>query len=408
MQTTTPSRQRYPMWPIYLCVAVTALGIGIVNPLIPYLLEDAGANKFIVGLTTSVMFATLALTALPIGRQIDRVGIRPFFVVGLVSYSIAMLLMPLTNRIIYFFILRGLEGLGWSAVWTAAETYVSRVSEPEKRGHNMAVYGMSLASGTAAGPLFGTVLWNFGEALPFIVAVLMAIVAGVFVFLVVPEPHLHHADHDLGLIGLSRTLMLPLLIAFLYGYGTLTLVALVPTLNYSEFQIGLLITVTVIANIFAQVPVGRLVDRFSYRPVLLASLTLLCGAALLAAIQPPFTIILFLGSLLGAFAGTLYPIGLAILAARVPPQRMGGANGMYTVFYGLGSVIGPALTGLMMTIAGDAHSDQALFGTIGCLVFLLLVALLLGVDQPAEREYGFEHEQPEPPASGSESLRPPL
>ncbi|HEY1012866.1 MAG TPA: MFS transporter [Herpetosiphonaceae bacterium] len=399
-----PGRVRPPMLPIYICIAVTSLGIGLVNPLIPYLLQENGANEFIIGLTTSVMFASLVLTAWPIGRGIDRFGIRPFFALGLLCYSTAMALMPWAHRIGYFFILRALEGVGWSAVWTAAETYVSQASDPERRGHNMAVYGMSLATGTAMGPLIGTVLWKVSEPLPFMLAVVLALAAGALVLMIVPEPRLHHDDDHAQVGGISFSLMkpllLPLVIAFLYGFGTLTLIALVPTLNYDEFQIGVLITVTVIANIAAQVPVGRLLDRFGYRPILLSSLSLLAGAALLSTLHPPFLVLLFLGSLLGAFAGTLYPIGLTILGSRIPPAKLGGASGLFNVCYGLGSVIGPAATGLLMTTVGKEHNDQALFGIIGCLVFTLLVFMLLGLDR-----FGAENERP---VSAAETpIRPP-
>lgn len=405
MTNVLAARVRPPMWPIYLCVAVTALGIGIVNPIIPYLLEQNGATEFVVGLTTSVMFASLVLTAWPIGKKIDRVGIRPFLLLGLVSYCFAMILMPWAHRIGYFFILRAFEGIGWSAVWTSAETYVSQVSTPERRGHNTAVYGMSLASGTAAGPILGATLFSIWEVLPFLVAVVLAVGAGIIVLLIVPEPRLHHdEDHAVGSgisFSLARPLLLPLIIAFLYGYGTLSLVALVPTLNFSPFRIGVLITVTVVANIVAQVPVGRLLDKFGYRPLLLSSLTLLSGAALFSTLHPPFPLLLLLGSLLGAFAGTLYPIGLAILGSRVPPAKLGGANGLFTVCYGLGSVFGPAITGGIMTLVGPRHSDQALFATIGLLVFTLLVMLLLGVDR-----VGVTEEQPITHSSGS--FKPPL
>jgi len=349
MHNVPTARVRPPLWPIYLCVAVTALGIGIVNPIIPQLLQENGADEFVIGLTTSVMFASLVLTAWPIGKTIERFGIRPFLLLGLISYCVAMIMMPWVDNIGYFFILRAFEGIGWSAVWTAAETYVSQVSLPEQRGHNTAVYGMSLASGTAAGPLIG-----------------------------------HEEEHSVSSgisFRMNRSLWLPMMMAFLYGYGILTLIALVPTLNFSSFRIGLLITVTVVANIVAQIPIGRLLDKFGYRPVLLSSLTILSSAAIFAAFHPPFPLLLLLGSLLGAFAGTLYPIGLAILGARVPPARLGGANGLFTVFYGLGSVFGPAITGGIMVIVGPAHSDQALFGTIGSLVLALLIMLLLGIDR---------------------------
>lgn len=378
-----PSRVQLPMWPIYICVAVTALGIGIINPIIPKLLEKNGADEFIVGLSTSLMFASLVLTGLPIGKHMDRIGIRPFLILGLLIYCLPMALMPFTNKIIYFFLLRIFEGIGWSCVWTAAETYVTQVSSPEQRGHNTAVYAMSLASGTAAGPMVGAVMMHFFNIIaPFMLAVILAIGAMILVILILPEPHVHREEHLGSGISfrITRPLILPLAIAFLYGYGTLSLVALLPTLNYTSFQLGLLITVTVVGNIVAQIPIGRMLDRFGYRPLLLGSLSLLCGAAVLAAFQPPFNVVLLLGALLGAFAGTLYPIGLAILGARVPSAKLGGANGMFTVCYGLGSVVGPGLTGWIMSLVGKRHSDQALFGTIGVLVFCLLMMLVFKLD----------------------------
>ncbi len=99
MYNVPEARVRPPLWPIYLCVAVTALGIGIVNPIIPQLLQENGADEFVIGLTTSVMFASLVLTAWPIGKTIERVGIRPFLLLGLISYCVAMIMMPWVHRI---------------------------------------------------------------------------------------------------------------------------------------------------------------------------------------------------------------------------------------------------------------------------------------------------------------------
>ncbi|ABX07430.1 MAG TPA: MFS transporter [Herpetosiphon sp.] len=405
MQQVPSTHVRHPMWPIYLCVAVTALGIGIINPLIPHLLEQNGANEFIVGLSTSVMFASLVLTGMPIGRTIDKFGIRLFLIVGLISYTVAMLAMPWTHSIPLFFMWRIFEGIGWSCVWTAAETYVSRVSSPAQRGHNTAVYGMSLASGTAAGPIIGTAVyeWTKNPVHPFLVAVAAAIIATVIVVLVVPEPHVHHTEQESGGVSfkITRPLILPLAIAFLYGYGTLSLVSLLPTLNYSNWELGTLISVTVIANIVAQVPIGRMLDRYGYRPLLIGSLSLLSAAALFSTLHPPFLLTLFLGMLLGAFAGTLYPIGLAVLAARVPPAKLGGASGMFTVCYGLGSFVGPALTGGVMSMVGAKHSDQALFGTIGCLVLALLGLMMTGIDRVNVKE---EH----PVSVASSGIKPPM
>jgi len=59
------------------------------------------------------------------------------------------------------------------------------------------------------------------------------------------------------------------------------------------------------------------------------------------------------GILAGAMAGGLYPLGLAIIGTLVSRERLGAANSLFSLAFGIGSLTGPSLSGLAMTHFGD-------------------------------------------------------
>ena len=64
------------------------------------------------------------------------------------------------------------------------------------------------------------------------------------------------------------------------------------------------------------------------------------------------------GPLAGALAGTLYPIGLALIGDIVSRQRLGAATATFSLAFGLGSLIGPSMSGFAMT---QSHNSKWLF-----------------------------------------------
>jgi MFS family permease len=59
------------------------------------------------------------------------------------------------------------------------------------------------------------------------------------------------------------------------------------------------------------------------------------------------------GALVGALAGSLYPIGLAILGGAVKKERMGAATSLFSLAFGVGSLAGPSISGLAMMNLGN-------------------------------------------------------
>ena len=97
---------------IYLSIALSYLGVGLVAPLIPILLAGHGENSLIVGLIGTTMFSAFTLASFPVGAATDRIGPKPILVGGLIVYGAAILLFAFIKVTWLFFAVRAHRGCG--------------------------------------------------------------------------------------------------------------------------------------------------------------------------------------------------------------------------------------------------------------------------------------------------------
>src|SRR5262245_39091078 len=118
---------------IYISIAISYLGVGLVAPLISIVLAEHGANSLIVGLVGTTMFSAFTLASFPIGARIDRSGPKPFLIWGLSVYGVSLALFAFINSIALFFVLRFIEGVGAAAISVATETMIGQLSNENER-----------------------------------------------------------------------------------------------------------------------------------------------------------------------------------------------------------------------------------------------------------------------------------
>ena len=152
---------------IYLSIALSYLGVGLVAPLIPILLAGHGENSLIVGLIGTTMFTAFTIASFPVGAATDRFGPKPILVGGLIVYGAAILLFAFIKVTWLFFAVRAIEGIGASAISVATETMINRLSKPEERARRMSYYALAVGIGWAAGPLAGALLYGIRPEVPF-------------------------------------------------------------------------------------------------------------------------------------------------------------------------------------------------------------------------------------------------
>jgi MFS family permease len=339
---------------IYLSIGLSYLGVGLVAPLIPILLAGHGENSFIVGLIGTTMFTAFTLASFPVGAATDRLGPKPVLVAGLIVYGAAILFFAFIEVTWLFFAMRAIEGVGASAISVATETMINRLSKPEERARRMSYYALAIGIGWAAGPLTGALLYGIRPEVPFIGCFVLSVLAAVLAAALIKESPRgsHHGEAILSV--LSSNIVVPISAGALYGYLMSSLVTLFPLYLKREIKVpeagmAAIITVVILGTIISQVPIGRAADRFGKRKTLLACTVLLGIVFALMSLHSDWRLFLATGIFAGGLAGSLYPIGLALIGQVVKKHRLGAATSTFSLAFGIGSLVGPSVSGLAMT-----------------------------------------------------------
>jgi EmrB/QacA subfamily drug resistance transporter len=108
-----------------------------------------------------------------------------------------------------------------------------------------------------------------------------------------------------------------------------------------------LLTATISGPIY-----GRLSDLFGRRPIIIFAVSLfLVGSVLCGLSQEMWQLILFRG-LQGLGGGAIFPVSLAVVADLYTPAERGKYLGLFGAVFGLSSLLGPAIGGIITDTVG--------------------------------------------------------
>ncbi|HEY7543394.1 MAG TPA: MFS transporter [Blastocatellia bacterium] len=342
---------------IYTSVAISYLGVGLVAPLIAIVLAERGADSFLVGLVGTTMFAAFTLASFPVGAATDRVGPKPLLIGGLVVYGVSILAFAVIRDVWLFFFARAVEGVGAAAISVATETMISQLSEPQERARRMSYYALSVGLGWAAGPMTGVLLFGIGQELPFYGGFAFSLAAALLAAMFIPASPSNSHKTEKVLSVISARLISPVAAGALYGYLMSSMVTLFPlylkAINIEEKKMGSIVTAVIIGTLISQVPLGRAADRFGKQQTLMVCSVALAVVFALMPSRSEWGFFIATATLLGALAGSLYPIGLSMIGGLVSPDRLGAATSLFSLAFGVGSLTGPALSGFAMSHLGN-------------------------------------------------------
>lgn len=145
-------------------------------------------NPLLIGLALGIYGITQALLQVPFGRASDRFGRKPIITLGLLLLALGSVVAAMSTTLIGVIIGRAIQGCG--AVAAAVMALTADLSREENRAKAMAVVGISIgASVMLAFMVAPTLAANFGVESIFWLTALLAMVAILLVWLVVPaEP----------------------------------------------------------------------------------------------------------------------------------------------------------------------------------------------------------------------------
>ena len=137
--------------------------------------------------------------------------------------------------------------------------------------------------------------------------------------------------------------------------GTLITVALpsvAHSLKVSSSSTAIVLSAYFVAYALALLPGGSLVDRFDARRLALAGLGLFAVGAAAGALAPTIGVLVATRVVQGVGAGLVSPAALAGAVSGFPPDRRGGALGIWGASAGVSNLLGPVLGGVLTVALG--------------------------------------------------------
>src|SRR6266436_7583942 len=358
--------RRSPVYVMALTIFIDFAGFGIVLPLLPFWAERLGAGAVGVGLILTIYALAQFIFTPVLGTLSDRYGRRPVILASLVIEALSLALSALAGSLAILLVARFMSGLGASNIGSA-QAVVADVTPVERRARGMGLIGAAIGLGFVVGPALGGLLAPLGPAVPFWVAMLVALANALLVLRFLPETRRRETacstvpftNRGMGgvLAGWRWVLRNPavarlVVINLLFTVAFTAMEAVFPLFTQHSFgwkaiQNGYIFTYAGIVIVLMQGGlVGRLVKRWGERSLLIAG-----GLALLSWSTNLALLLVALG-IVSIGDGAVTPVVSALLSFASPPTRQGETLGLSQGVAGLGRIIGPLAAGGIFAIGG--------------------------------------------------------
>ena len=355
---------------LFISLGVLLAGHGLSQTLVPVHASEMGWSEGNIGVIGSAYFLGFVIGCLTVPKLLSRAGhIRVFMTMTGITAASIMLLSDL-QHVAAWIGLRMLGGWCLAAIYTTAESWINENAENAQRGILISIYVLVSLVGMASGQMiFGLLDLEHLFAL----SVLLILFALVPIGLFCDDQPMVLEGKTIRMRSLRKVPGLARAGMFVSGVVTGSIWAMTPLIiGASRFDIsssGMIMMTVILGGAAFQVPVGIAADRIGRRPVTRV-VVVSCLAISMVGLFIPFNNILQLAVIMFLLGGTslsLYTLASAEANDRTELSRVEIATALL-LMNGLGSVIGPVLTGLMMSSV-----QLGLFLVSGAAMIILLV-----------------------------------
>ncbi len=354
-------RNRLPIFVILATVIIDAMGIGLIIPVMPDLIQEVTGGNLgaaaIWGGILSTVFAFMQFLCGPLlGNLSDRFGRRPVLLVSLAVMSADYVIMAMAHNTWILVIGRIVAGIT-AATYATAMAYMADISKPEDKAKAFGLVGAGIGVGFVLGPALGGLLAQFGTRAPFWAAAALAggnALLGWFVLKeTVTEANRRVFEwrraNPLGALAALNTLpnMSKLLVVFfLYQVAAAVYPAIWPyfiieRFNWEEGMIGLSLTAYGLCYAIVQATlIGPTVKWMGNR----RTVTLGLALEVIALVYLGFIdtgLLLFIGIPIAALSTIGLPALQGIMSRRVSDDAQGELQGLSSSLTSLAHILAP-------------------------------------------------------------------
>ena len=352
---------------ILTTLMIDAIGVGIVFPIMPDLMDRVGSGSAAEGaLWGGVMMSAYAAAMFVFGPVVgslsDAYGRRPILIVALATLAIDYIIMAMAQTYWVLLVGRIIAGMA-GATYITATAYISDITKPEERGTAFGMIGAAFGVGFVFGPALGGISSGWHVTAPFWIAAALSTLNMVFGLFILPESlneesRRSFSKRDLNPFAsiirafLIPGLTIPLICIFVFEFANMVY----PTLwafwgrevfAWNSFTIG--VTLSAYGILIAAVQAGllpQLTKRLGdYKTLMFSSM-----ASIIALIAFGFSTAAWAVAIvipIAALSDMAPPLLTAVAANKVADDQQGLVQGVIASLASVAAVLAPlVLTGV--------------------------------------------------------------
>ena len=360
-------------WPLLLGILLLMVGNGMQGTLLGIRGVREGISTFNMSIVMAAYYGGFLLGSLHVPTLIKNVGhVRVFAALGsLISATIV--LYPIEPNWMIWSVLRFIIGYCFCGVYVTAESWLNEGSTNETRGQALSAYMIVQMLGTVTAQGLLNVASPDGFLLFIIPSVLVSLAFTPTLLSAQPMPKFETIK-PLSFAQLYRASPLGCVGIFLMG-GVFAVLAGMSSvwgsqIGLSVAEISIFVAAIYAGGLVLQYPIGWISDRYDRRKLVL----ILAGIGtlvviLVTTISPGPIGLIIAGTMMGGMANPIYALLLAYTNDYLDQSDMAAASAGLLFIYGIGSMMGPIISGWLMGVIGP-HGYWIYMG--------ILLALLTG------------------------------
>ncbi|MCE7003523.1 MFS transporter [Kibdelosporangium philippinense] len=351
-----------------ISTVVVGLVTGLTIPLVSLRLSATGASTALISVAASMPALGILIAALCTGWLAARWPVKTLLLIGVAGSAASIGLLTVTDWMPVWLALRFTVGVASGLLLALGETWISAVSSDATRGRWIALYTAVFTLCQVSGPGLLAALGSAGPQ-SLLVVVLVHLPGAALLALSRCEVDANPETKSFGLLGFARSAPVIVLAVLMFSFLDAVVLALLPLYGmangHRETVAVLMVAAVFTGDAVLQIPLGWWADRTDR-----ARLHMACGVLVLvlALAMPSLigdsTLVWPALVLLGGAAGGVYTLGLVRIGDHFRGADLITANAGATTLWGVGSLVGPPLTGaaihwlspdgIMLALAGMA------------------------------------------------------
>jgi len=324
-------------------------------PALPIYLDKLGSSVREIGILIGVYNISALILRIIVGAALRKFSAKAVMMAGALLFAITFFACLVVRPFWPFLVLRFFQGSSFSLLDTAAFAFVVSIIPLTSRGQGLATFMIAITLALALAPAFGMFIINHYNFTTLFLTCAGLSLCALFFSWRLPGPYILNDRQSSASKEpiLECRIILPAITSFLFNFIWGAALAFVPLyavrmeINNPGYFFTSIAAMILIGRAFA----SRILDRQSKQRIIITFILVSMAAMLLISVSTNLWMLILAGLLWGTGCAFFFPAIMAY-AFEYAGSSGGPSIGTYRAVSDFGTALGPAVMGVVASLAG--------------------------------------------------------